>query len=68
MNTVLPGSTEGHHAEAERLAEALREAARATRSLGDPDLDAVVGGLGAPDVYWASAAFLEDWRLDPTDA
>ena len=68
MNTVLPGSTEGHHTEAERLAEALREAAIATCALNDPDLDAVVGGLGEPDVYWASAAFLQDWRLDPTDA
>ena len=67
MNVTLPGSYEGHHFAAGRLAdaigEALRDGAQATAPLSDDALDATVGGTES-DVYWASAVFLADWRSD----
>ena len=69
MNVALPGSYEGHHAAAARLAEAIDEAVRATLDLDggfllDDDLDTVAGGQADAEVYWASADFLRDWRTD----
>ena len=70
MNVTLPGSTEGHHTAAARLAEAIQEAVCASLgvdggNLHDDAFDTVVGGRLAPDeVYWASAGFLADWRTD----
>ena len=67
MTTTFPGATEGHHAAATRLNEAIQEAVLATMSLDDlPDhaLDDVTGGAGEHHVYWASAAFLSDLRAD----
>ena len=71
MNVSLPGPYEGHHAAAARLAEAIREATRATLDLddlSDAELDSVAGGAREHDVYWASADFLADWRRDPAAA
>ena len=67
MNVTLPGSYEGHHHAANRLAEAIGEALRSVSPTPTPDaddaLDAAVGGSEA-DVYWASAVFLSEWRSD----
>ena len=64
MTTQLAGSHEGHHAAAHRLADAIREATRATMDLDSDALDAVVGGASSDEVYWASADFIADWRVD----
>lgn len=64
----LPAPPEGHHRAARRLAEAIREGARARLALdddalSDDALEAVAGGA-LEEVYRASAGFLSDWRRD----